>query len=94
MLETRVEAMERELNVTGHHRSLSDASTISFQENSRGSPDGTASVNNVEVSVVKVLSDRSNFYSLKLFNFIFVSCTRSKRKLRIPSMDALVKSRS
>lgn len=50
VLESRVEALERELNVSGHHRSLSNASSISFQENSRGSPDGTASVNNVEVS--------------------------------------------
>lgn len=47
-LEGRVEVLERELS-NGHHRSLSDASTVSFQDNSRGSPDGTASVSNVEV---------------------------------------------
>ncbi|XP_065199527.1 unconventional myosin-Va isoform X2 [Planococcus citri] len=46
ILEARVEAMEKELmnQGHGHYRSLSDASTISIQDNSRGSPDGTASV--------------------------------------------------
>lgn len=49
-LEARLESMERDLSGHGHHRSLSDASTISIQDNSRGSPDGVASVNHVEVS--------------------------------------------
>lgn len=46
ILEARVEALEKELmnQGHGHYRSLSDASTISIQDNSRGSPDGTASV--------------------------------------------------
>ena len=46
ILEARVEALEKELTNQGHghYRSLSDASTISIQDNSRGSPDGTASV--------------------------------------------------
>lgn len=54
ILEARVEALEKELmgHGHGHHRSLSDASTISIQDNSRGSPDGTASVNVAEVSTL------------------------------------------
>lgn len=51
-LEARLESLEREVNGHGHHRSLSDASTVSIQDNSRGSPDGVASINNVEVSFV------------------------------------------
>jgi hypothetical protein len=48
-LEAQLESLERTVAGSGHHRSLSDASTISIQENARGSPDGVASVNQVEV---------------------------------------------
>lgn len=49
ILEARVESLEKELTAPGHHRSLSDVSTISAQDNSRGSPDGRASIGVLEV---------------------------------------------
>lgn len=57
-LEAQVELLERTAAGMGHHRSLSDASTISIQENARGSPDGGVSVNQSEVRGRKKMERR------------------------------------